>query len=264
MDVPCGKCLECLEQKKQEWCFRLDQEKRFSDCSFFVTFTYEDTHLTYADDQPCLVKRDLQLFFKRLRKFLKGDKLKYYCVGEYGDKWRPLTPLGRPHYHALIFYRGSLDWFSISLRIKEFWPLGIAQVLPVLGAQGYVTKYILKFDKREHIVKPFSLISHGLGLDYLSDAMSRYHRKNLVSFAMKPGGYKITLPRYYKDKIFSPFQKLVMKKRADLYRKEVELLTLNQIDMMMKIGISPFKNEMEQYKLRLYNSMKLYRQKKKL
>ena len=40
--VPCGKCLECLQEKKQEWCFRLDIEKRYSDASFFVTLTYED------------------------------------------------------------------------------------------------------------------------------------------------------------------------------------------------------------------------------
>lgn len=262
--MPCGKCLECLEDKKQQWCFRLDQEKRFSDCSFFVTLTYEDEYLPFVlpgeiyVDEPTLCKRDVQLFFKRLRKSLNGDKIKYYCVGEYGDKGN------RPHYHALIFYRGKSTWFDISMKIYNCWDLGICQVLPVLGAQGYVTKYILKFDKREHPLKPFSMISHGLGIDYLSDAMTRYHKKNLINFAMKPGGYKVTLPRYYKDKIFSPYQKLVMKKRSDMYRKEIDLLTANQIDMMMDIGINPFRNEMEQYKIRLYNAIKLYRQKKKL
>lgn len=256
--------MECLEEKKQEWCFRLDQEKRFSDCSFFCTLTYEDEFLTYADDQPCLYKRDVQLFLKRLRKSIAPDKIKYYIVGEYGDQWRPITPLGRPHYHALIFYRGSLDWFKLSLIIKDAWILGIAQVLPVLGAQGYVTKYILKFDKRPHLVKPFSMISHGLGIDYLSDAMVAYHRRNLINFAMKPGGYRVSLPRYYKDKIFNQAQKLVMKKRADMYRKDIELLKMRQIDMMCDLGLNPFKNQVENYKLRVYNSIKLYRQKKKL
>lgn len=206
----------------------------------------------------------MQLFFKRFRKSLKGDKIKYYAVGEYGDKARYFTPLGRPHYHALIFYRGNLDWFNVSLKIKEAWPYGICQVLPVQGAQGYVTKYILKFDKREHIVKPFSLISHGLGIEYLSDAMTRYHQRNLISFASKPGGFKISLPRYYKDKIFNTAQKAVMKSRSDIYRRELELKKLDNIDFMVAAGLHPFKNMIANYQLRLYNSMKLYRQKKKL
>lgn len=256
--------MECLEQKKQEWCFRLDVEKRFSDSSFFVTLTYEDENLIYADDEPCINKRDVQLFFKRLRKALPGDKIKYYCVGEYGDKWRLLTPKGRPHYHALIFYRGKIDWFDLKLIIKSTWSNGIAQVLPVLGAQGYVTKYILKFDKRDHIVKPFSLISHGLGIDYLSDAMKLYHRRNLIPFALKPGGYRVNLPRYYKDKIFSEYDRLLLKKRSDLYRREFELKRLDNIDIMLAHGVNPFKKQIIDYQNRLYKALSLYREKKKL
>lgn len=262
--VPCGKCLECLQEKKQEWCFRLDIEKRYSNSSFFVTFTYDDDHLIFADDEPCLCKRDIQLFFKRLRKSLKGDKIKYYCVGEYGEHWRPLTPRGRPHYHALIFYRGNRDWFDIHLLIKKLWFSGIVQVGHVTGAQGYVTKYILKFDKRPHLVKPFSLISHGLGIDYLSDTIVLFHRQNLVSYALKPGGYHVNLPRYYKDRIFSDTEKKIIKKRSDLYRRDLELKRLVNIDIQMDLGVNPFKNQIVNYQNRLYKALSLYREKKKL
>lgn len=235
-----------------------------SDNSFFVTFTYEDENLIYADDEPCLYKRHIQLFFKSLRKCFSKDKIKYYCVGEYGDQWRPITPLGRPHYHALIFYRGKCDWFRFSLKIKEFWPHGIVQVLPVLGAQGYVTKYIFKFDRREHKVKPFSLISHGIGIDYLTRSMIKYHQDNLVSYAVKPGGYRVNLPRYYKDKIFSTYSKLLMKKRSDMYRKKLDLVRLDNIELQLENGINPFRESINNYQVRLYNSIKIYRQKKKL
>lgn len=253
-----------MQEKKQEWCFRLDIEKRYSDSSFFVTFTYEDDFLVYADDEPCLCKRDMQLFFKRLRKALKGDTIKYYCVGEYGDKWRPLTPKGRPHYHALIFYRGNRDWFDLKLLIKKLWAAGIAQVCPVHGAQGYVTKYILKFDKREHLVEPFSLISHGLGIDYLSDAMVLYHRRNLISYALKPGGYRVNLPRYYKTRIFSEFDRLLLKKRADMYRRDLEVKRLANVDIQMALGVNYFANQIKNYQNRLYKALSLYREKKKL
>lgn len=46
-----------------------------------------------------LCKRDLQLFFKRLRKAhpVGTIPLKYYAVGEYGGKTY------RPHYHIILF-----------------------------------------------------------------------------------------------------------------------------------------------------------------
>lgn len=264
LDVPCGKCFECLRDKQQQWCFRLDVENRLCNNSFFVTFTYDDEHLTFADDEPCLCKRDFQLFMKKLRKHLEPKSLKYYCVGEYGEQYRVLTPNGRPHYHALLFYYGSMDRFELHQLIKRLWFFGIAQVLPVTGAQGYVTKYVMKFDKREHLVPPFSLISQGLGIGYLTPSMVKYHQRSLQSFAVKPGGYKITLPRYYKDKIFNSYQKLVMKSRADLHRKELEILEADKIDMLMSLGINYFKEEMNAYKNRLYQSLKLYRQKHKL
>lgn len=258
MSVPCGHCLECLEEKRQAWCFRLDQELRACNVSYFVTLTYDDEHLTYADDQPCLVKRDLQLHFKSIRKRLEARTVKYFAVGEYGLEF------SRPHYHYLIFYHGIQSRFDIFKIIKDCWTLGFSKVLPVSGAQGYVTKYVLKLDNRDFLVKPFSMISNGLGISYLTDSMIAFHKKNLLSFATKPGGYRITLPRYYKDKIFNSGQKLIMKKRADMHRHDLELARLKRIDFQFDLGLNPFQKMVENYQNRLYRSIHLYKNKRKL
>lgn len=231
---------------------------RFCDVSYFVTLTYDNDSLIYADDEPCLYKRHLQLHFKKLRKHLESKSIKYYAVGEYGDNGN------RPHYHYLVFYRGRYDRFKLMQFIKESWDFGFTKVLPISGAQGYVTKYVLKFDKRDHLVKPFSLISHGLGIDYLSDSVVKYHLDNLMPYAVKPGGYKLSLPRYYKDKIFNNAQKLVIKTRSDLYRRELECRRFDNIDFMYQVGINPFKESVNNYQQRLYNALKIYNQKKKL
>lgn len=103
--LPCGKCTECRIKKSKEWATRCVAEKITSsgDC-WFITLTYDDYHLFYKSvfdrDFPVLVKRDPQLFFKRLRKALFGSKkgdLRYFLSGEYGDK------TFRPHYHAIIY-----------------------------------------------------------------------------------------------------------------------------------------------------------------
>lgn len=226
--------------------------------SFFVTLTYANENLLWADDEPCLNKRDLQLHFKRLRKRLEPKTIKYYAVGEYGDSG------GRPHYHYLLFYRGNYDRFKLMQYIKEAWTLGIVQVLPVHGAQGYVTKYILKFDVRDHLVKPFSMISHGIGIDYLSSGMIKYHQDNLINYCVKPGGYKVKMPRYYQDRIFTMYQRLLMKKRADLRRIEINQKFFATAELLSDLRYNVFASKINSYQMRLYNSIKLYRQKKKL
>lgn len=233
---------------------------RFSNVSFFVTLTYSDDNLIFADYEPCLYKRHLQLHFKKLRKKLEPKSIKYFAVGEYGDRSNP----GRPHYHYLVFYSGSYDRFRLMNFIKDSWEYGISQVVPIDGAQGYVTKYILKFDKREHLVKPFSLISNGLGLGYITPQMVNYHRDNLISYATKPGGYRISLPRYYKDKIFTTYEKLVMKSRADLYRREINIKKADYNDLMLQFGVNPFAHQVHHYQHRLYQAMKIYKEKHKL
>ena len=88
--VNCRKCLECRQKRANEWAVRCMAEAHNYEHNAFITLTYEKNPIT-------LQKRDLQLFFKRLRKALLGVKIKYFAVGEYGtQRWRP-------HYHAIIF-----------------------------------------------------------------------------------------------------------------------------------------------------------------
>lgn len=110
MEVPCGKCPECLERRRADWSLRLSYESRRHINSQFITLTYEDDHMVYGARSPTLVKADLQLFFKRLRKRLIDSKLKYYAIGEYG------TNTYRPHYHIILF---GLDHSHVHRGILE-------------------------------------------------------------------------------------------------------------------------------------------------
>lgn len=60
----------------------------------FATLTYSEDRVPVGGS---LVPRDLQLFFKRLRKAYNGNAVRYFAVGEYGDQ------SARPHYHAALF-----------------------------------------------------------------------------------------------------------------------------------------------------------------
>jgi len=92
LEVPCGTCILCRGEQARQWAVRITHEAQQHETSSFVTLTYSDEHLP---EHNSLCYRDLQLFFKRLRKQM--GKFRYYAVGEYGDKTL------RPHYHACIF-----------------------------------------------------------------------------------------------------------------------------------------------------------------
>lgn len=91
--LPCGQCIGCRIDKVSQWATRCMHEKRMHKESSFVTLTYGDE---YLPPDGTLVKRDLQLFMKRLRK-ARGDGIRFYGCGEYGGRF------GRPHYHVLLF-----------------------------------------------------------------------------------------------------------------------------------------------------------------
>lgn len=76
--------------------------------SMFVTLTYSDENLPDSGVQV----RDVQLFLKRLRKAVEPLKVRYYVVGEYGDR------TGRAHYHAVLF--GLFD----AEVVAKCWPHG--------------------------------------------------------------------------------------------------------------------------------------------
>lgn len=196
LDVPCGRCGNCLEQRRTYWTFRMHEELKNHDSAAFITLTYDNPPLSLQNELT-LEKKHLQDFMKRLRHHLGGRKIRYYAIGEYGPKTQ------RPHYHAIIF---SLDRFEVDC-VRKAWNLGHSMATPVNEARiHYVTKYHLNYipksERPSNRQEEFALMSRnpGIGANYLVRA-TEYHQKTQNQFVML-NGYKLPLPRYYYDKIF--------------------------------------------------------------
>jgi len=195
IQVPCGKCLTCLSNKRKDWSIRIMNEHRHSMGSMFVTLTYNDR---YIPDDAQLRKEDLQKYFKRLRKQL-GQRIRYYAVGEYGTK------RARPHYHILLFNVSTQD----ETKIRNAWslegdPLGIVHIGAVNSASiVYCLKYVVQPEQKKHKVRPFALMSrsYGIGGMYLTDAVCDWHRTTEANYMRVDGKYA-RLPRFYKEKIW--------------------------------------------------------------
>lgn len=173
--VPCGHCYYCRKSRVDTLAMlvkheRVTCEKR----SVFCTFTFSDrflprrvmcNELSFQDDGVVyrtldsfdFCKRELQNFFKRLRRYIDyhrlGYKFKYVACGEFGHKF------GRPHFHAILL---GVGYFQIASLVEKLWsrfvydsspgirvryPIGHVKVLSCDDrAAFYVTKYMKKGD----------------------------------------------------------------------------------------------------------------------
>lgn len=228
--VPCGKCPACLSRRTSVWTFRLKTHAKNANTSHFVTLTY-DTRFVPITKRGFLTldKRDVQLYFKKLRKaHPKEVQIKYYLAGEYGSK------TFRPHYHIILFNA------DIEL-IHKAWDKGEVHIGELTEASAaYTAKYINKgkiipMHQNDDRLPEFSLMSKKLGLNYLSEKIINYHRADIErNFITLEDGKKISLPRYFREKIWTELErriqadKLAEKFKAIEDKKEQEYYTKNQ------------------------------------
>lgn len=216
--VPCGKCFVCRKNKVDEWSFRLRQEQKVCSSSFFVTLTYDNATLPRSrNNMPTLHPPDLKKFFDRLRVNMKRDSLveplRYYLVGEYGDLYE------RPHYHAIIMN-------STVEHIDKAWTAGTVHAGSVTSDSiAYCVKYLDKGRKvpkheRDDRVKEFSRMSRNLGANYLTPQMIKWHRADLNRNYLQNGNFKIALPAYYRNRIFTQSERQLQ--RVLIFDKVVE------------------------------------------
>ncbi|WNK13136.1 MAG: replication initiator protein [Microvirus sp.] len=230
--VPCGKCPNCYKRRVSEWSFRLMQHEKQCISSNFITLTYDTEHIPInGQGFRTLEKKDLQNFFKRLRKLgehkgsPKPPKISYYAVGEYGGRTH------RPHYHIILF-NGCIDTIQRAWRLDNK-DIGSVHYGVVSGASiGYCLKYMSKrckigvpeWDTRQ---RQFALFSKGLGANYLTDAMKKWHYDDDMNrmYVNLLDGRKVSMPRYYKDKLYGTNQRKII---GEYQRAQKELRQISQ------------------------------------
>lgn len=200
--VPCGKCDECRVNHSREWALRcslhyaaLSPEEKAK--AWFITLTYDDLH-----NPGCLNPDDMTLFFKRLRKHFKNEKIKYFYCGEYGSRTY------RPHYHLIIFglpitdlkfikNNGFGDPLYTSDEICKIWDKGIIAIGELTyKSAAYTARYALKKNDSDC----YQRCSHGFGLEYF-----KKHQKDIISnlcvtYSNEGRTLKAPIPRYFLKK----------------------------------------------------------------
>lgn len=145
--VPCGQCIGCRLNRAEGWTARMMHEAQLHEHNSFITLTYSDDHLP---PDGSLNPDDVTLFFKRLRKALRGKKILYYYCGEYGENF------SRPHYHIALFNHDFSDdriphrespsgTVFRSPLLEKLWPYGYSEIGQLeYDSARYVASYVQK------------------------------------------------------------------------------------------------------------------------
>lgn len=169
----CGQCLPCRVNLRRQWMWRQFLEGLTHEENAFVTLTYNEEHVPA---NGALEPRELQLFIKKLRFAIYPLRVRYFAVGEYGEKNL------RPHYHLSLFGMSGFtvvpcgDKFSTGAQIiNRCWErdgrsLGFTRTdefnhLTAQYVAGYTVKKLKdRKDGRKWIVPEFSRMSRRPGI----------------------------------------------------------------------------------------------------
>ena len=239
---PCGWCTNCRVDKLNQLQHRCEYEYIKFMCGAFVTFTYDDAHLTHLMHYDTidkklvasLSKREAKHFLDRVNKSVHkrpnspfcNHNYKYLIVGEYGEHGTNPALSQRPHFHCLFF---GLDFDLCKKVFQEAWrgqgSIYIGNIGD--GAIGYCLKYLdkqimgdlarIKYENHG-LERPFQHHSVGLGSGLFED-QSEYIKNH--NFQYRWHGHNTPVPIYYRNKYWkNPNSPL--KARGILQKRQIE------------------------------------------
>lgn len=218
----CGQCLPCRLKKRREWTHRIMLEASTQKDNCFLTLTYAPSSDPDKDVWSLEPKHHRQ-FMDALRKRIKPLTVRFYCVGEYGEKH------GRPHFHYALFgypsCRRPARQTKASARyrccapcdvLEEVWGKGFIYNKPLeMGSARYIARYVVKkmtrFDdprlNNRHPEFARMSLKPGIGrgvLKIVADQITRYNLMTLqgdVPVTLQHGGIHWPLGRYLRKQL---------------------------------------------------------------
>lgn len=230
-EIPCGKCTACQITYIREWTGRCLAENLVQQHGHFVTLTYR------PELQPLgLVKEDLQKFLKRLR-YHHGE-MRYYAVGEYGEKG------GKAHFHMCYWPKNQIRFGEqvarnlwTSPEIGKAWDLGYHSVSHRLesGSIRYVIGYVQKklrvkeycTDDGEILARPFALMSQSLGKKWILENQEAIAKAGFLPINGKRLPVSKDMIKLMRSENQTLIEKMRYEKRRPFTQKNLDDLEIN-------------------------------------
>lgn len=191
--VPCGRCVECIKKKQNEFVVRtyIEVLQRGSFC--FFTLTYNDEHLpnVVIDDSGEVVgtlrRADVKKMFHDVRQSVSRSgvvlpNFAWFYNGEYGPR------TNRPHYHGCFiglspeYVKYFSDYWTKHFGFALFKEINVLDTKSVSCVSRYIAKYVTKPQEFEYkyvldglVEKPRKVCSKGYGFPLDKERFIKYH-----------------------------------------------------------------------------------------
>lgn len=259
IQLPCGSCIGCRLERSRQWAVRCVHEASLHDSNCFLTLTYDPDKVP-VDFDGSLRKRDLQLFWKRLRRRFHDVRFRYLCCGEYGSMY------SRPHYHACVFgfdFPDKVIWKTTdcgntysSEILNDIWGYGYCIIGDVTFASAaYVAGYIYKkqlgkdgwksyVDKLTGLIREPEFITMSRRPGIAKEWIKRYACEVYTTDSVVIDGQEYKPSRYYDtffDSLDSESFLNIKEKRFDKGFKYAKDNTFKRLAVRLKIATAKMK-----------------------
>lgn len=211
--VKCGECEECKKAEYREWRIRLEKEIQNNPMpGKFVTLTFNQEALNRYNttgkekDDENAVTIAVRHFLERWRK-KTGRSPKHWLITERGEDY------ARIHLHGIIFTNQSENF------IKETWGNGFVYIGDYCNLKtiNYITKYVLKKDRKHPNFKSKKYVSAGIGKDWLKMKTPHLYKGEKTQESIRlDNGVAVQMPIYFRNKVYSEHE------REELWLKKIE------------------------------------------
>lgn len=207
MAVPigCQRCAECLKKKANEWRVRLFEEVKENTNGQFVTLTLSDesykelaenfTTTGYELDNN-IATLAVRRFLERWRKKHKKS-VRHWLITELGHKGTENI-----HLHGIIWTDEEPSEIEKHWQYGYIWA-GYDNKRTYVNNKtiNYITKYLIKKDEKHQYYIPKILTSKGIGSGFVKGINARHAK--VKEYYTTPSGHKMSLPTYYRNKLYS-------------------------------------------------------------
>ena len=150
----------------------------------------QNIHPSCTGNIPFLYKRDVQLFLKRLRKYIKNEKIRFFLCGEYG------TEKLRCHYHLILWFEEEQTAKNLRKNLRKAWPFGRIDCQASRDeTASYVASYVNSLSHLpslySHIgMRPFMVHSKWLG----NKVVEEHYTAQQVNETFTAGPNQVSIP----------------------------------------------------------------------
>lgn len=216
--IGCGNCIECRKQKASNWRTRLQEDIRHNINGKFITLTFSNESIKMLEQRINKDKPTEQ----RLRGYTLDNAIAILSVKLFRERWRKeygksirhwlVTELGHNgteniHMHGLIWTNEPIEKVIKHWQYGYVWPRN-SQVKTYVNSKtiNYIVKYVSKIDTQHKYYKSIVLTSAGIGKGYMDRIDCKRnvfnHDKTIETYTDRSGA-KLTLPKYYRNKIYT-------------------------------------------------------------